>query len=126
MNSIPGKTTAAGTVRFSIDREDMTIEMKALREGSRSHRLALYDPYARLWLRVIDGSGGFGVLTAPAWTGNRLDLTGRATFLGRSFTMRHALVRTSPHSFEIQNSELSGGRWRMFDKHVYQRRKSEG
>lgn len=126
VNSIPAKTTAAGAVQFSIDREDMTIEMKAIREGSRSHRLALFDPYARLWVRVIDGSGGFGVLTARAWAGDRLDLIGRATFLGRSFTMRHSLVRTGPDSFEIQNSELAGGRWRMFDKHVYQRRTSAG
>jgi len=123
VNSIPAKTTPAGVMRFSVDREDMVVTMQAAREGSRSHRLAVYDPYARRWVRVIDGSGGYGVLAAPGWQDGRLDLVGQATFLGRRFVMRHSLVRTGPNSFEIQNSEqLPDGSWRMFDKHVYQRR----
>lgn len=125
VNAIPAKTSKAGVVAFAIDREDMIITMQAAREGSRSHRLAHFDPYARKWVRLIDGSGGYGVLLADRWTDGRLDLVGQATFLGRTFTMKHALVRTGPDSFEIQNSEqLPDGRWRMFDKHVYQRRKS--
>ena len=66
---------------------------------------------------------GYGVMTAPSWRAERLDLIGRATFLGRTFMMRHAIVSTSADSFEIQNSEqLPDGTWRMFDKHVYHRR----
>lgn len=125
VNSIPAKTTPAGIVRFAVDREDMIVTMQGVREGSRSHRLAVYDPYARRWVRVIDGSGGYGVLAAPGWQGDRLDLIGEATFLGRSFMMRHSIVRTGPDGFELQNSEqLPDGSWRMFDKHVYQRRGS--
>lgn len=127
VNSIPAKTTPAGAVRFAVERDDMTITMQAAREGSRRHRLAVYDPYSRNWVRTIDASGGYGVLIAPAWQNGRLDLVGRATFLGRSFMMQHSLVRTGPDSFELQNSEqLPDGSWRMFDKHVYQRRSPPG
>ncbi len=123
VNSIPAKTTEAGTVRFSIDRGDMAVHMQSTREGSRRHRVAFYDPYAERWVSVADMRWGYGVMTAAGWQDARLDLTGPVTFMGRTFVMRHALVRTGPDSFEIQNSEqLPDGSWRMFDKHVYRRR----
>jgi hypothetical protein len=85
------------------------FEIKHLDGTALRSPYLFFDPRARRWVAPMGDAVGWGVMTAEAWNGPTLILTGRVSIMGSMTELRQTITKVTEGRYTILNEEQAPG-----------------